>query len=158
MTLDPSNGDRSTVAIESSYGLGETVVGGSVTPDSFLVDKVMLEIVRSQIADKQVELVADAAAGRAVERAVDEERRLKPSLSAEQVKAVAALAKRAEQHYGCPQDVEWALDGDSVLLLQSRPETHWSREASPAAALLLDGHRRNRGHVDQSPGSKEEHG
>jgi cytochrome P450 len=130
MTLDPANGDRSTVAIESSYGLGETVVGGAVTPDSFLVDKVMLEIVRSQVSDKQVELVADVAAGRTVERPVDEERRLKPSLSGEQVKAVAALAKRAEQHYGCPQDVEWALDGDSVLLLQSRPETHWSREAA----------------------------
>ena len=157
MTLDPSNGDRSTVAIESSYGLGETVVGGSVTPDSFLVDKVMLEIVRSQIADKQVELVADAAGGRAVERPVDEERRRKPSLSADQVKAVAALAKRAEQHYGCPQDVEWALDGESVLLLQSRPETTGRARRAPGA-LLLDGHRRNRGHVDQSPGGKEEHG
>ena len=44
MTLDPSNGDRATVAIESSFGLGETVVGGTVTPDSFRVDKVMLEI------------------------------------------------------------------------------------------------------------------
>jgi cytochrome P450 len=132
MTLDPANGDRSTVAIESSYGLGETVVGGTVTPDSFLVDKVMLEVVRSQIADKTVELVADVAAGRTVERPVDEERRKRPSLSADQVKAVAGLAKRAEQHYGCPQDVEWAVEGDSVLLLQSRPETHWSQRAASA--------------------------
>ncbi|MEA2227102.1 MAG: hypothetical protein QOF04_732 [Solirubrobacteraceae bacterium] len=138
MTLNPSNGDRSKVAVESSFGLGETVVSGMVTPDSFLVDKVMLDVVDSKVSVKDVEIVPDPANRRVVEREIEEERRSRPSLSGDQVKAVVVLAKRAERHYGCPQDVEWALDGAAepaaVVLLQSRPETVWSRaQAQPAA-------------------------
>ncbi len=134
MTLDPANGDRCIIAIESSFGLGETVVGGTVTPDTFRVDKVMLEIVKTVIAEKGVELVPDPAGG-VSEREIEEERRRQPSLTDAQVKAVATLAKQAEQHYGCPQDVEWALDpAGAVVLLQSRPETVWSHLKQPAAA------------------------
>ncbi len=75
MTLDPATGDRTTIAIESSWGLGESVVGGTVTPDSFRVDRVMLEIVSSETADKPVELVPDDEAGGVVDRAVEAERR-----------------------------------------------------------------------------------
>ena len=129
MTLDPANGDRATVAIESSFGLGETVVGGEVTPDSFRVDKVMLEITRTQIADKQIEL----RPGDDEPTDVEPERRGAPSLTPEQVRAVAALAKQAERHYGCPQDIEWALAGGEIVLLQSRPETVWSKKTTAAA-------------------------
>jgi pyruvate,water dikinase len=109
-----------------------------VTPDSFLVDKVMLDVVDSKVSVKDVEIVPDPANRRVVEREIEEERRSRPSLSGDQVKAVVVLAKRAERHYGCPQDVEWALDGAAepaaVVLLQSRPETVWSRaQAQPAA-------------------------
>jgi cytochrome P450 len=129
MTLNPANGDRCVVAIESSFGLGETVVGGTVTPDRFLVDKVMLEVVETHLADKHVELVVEG--GRAVERPVAPERRSTPSLTAEDARTVAALAKRAERHHGAPQDVEWAIEDGEVLLLQSRPETVWSRRPAP---------------------------
>jgi cytochrome P450 len=50
MTLNPANGDRSKIAIEASFGLGETVVGGTVTPDAFLVDKVMLDVVQTTLS------------------------------------------------------------------------------------------------------------
>jgi pyruvate,water dikinase len=112
------------------------VVGGTVTPDSFLLDKVMLEVVSSEIVPKEVELVPDPSGRGVLERPVEPERGAQPSLSPEESKAVAALAKRAEQHYGCPQDVEWATDESGVVLLQSRPETVWSRkqEQRPAAA------------------------
>jgi pyruvate,water dikinase len=69
-----------------------------------------------------------------VERAaVDAARRDVPCLTDADVKAVAALARRAERHFGCPQDVEWAVDARQpppgrILLLQSRPETVWSRQ------------------------------
>ncbi|MEA2383334.1 MAG: hypothetical protein QOH72_3305 [Solirubrobacteraceae bacterium] len=140
MTLNPQNGDRSKVAIEASFGLGESVVGGTVTPDSFLVDKVMLDIVTSTVADKAVEIVPSPGGRGVVEREVEPERRAEPSLTSAEVKEVAALAKRAERHYGCPQDVEWALDAAvepaAVVLLQSRPETVWSRaeKEKPAAS------------------------
>ena len=128
MTLNPANGDRCVVAIEASHGLGETVVGGTVTPDRFLVDKVMLDVVETQIADKHVELTPEGL------RDVEPERRLAPSLTPELVRAVATLAKRAEQHLGRPQDLEWAVEDGEVHLLQCRPETVWANkpQARPA--------------------------
>ncbi|HEX6020422.1 MAG TPA: cytochrome P450 [Solirubrobacter sp.] len=133
MTLNPANGDRCTVAIESAYGLGETVVGGTVTPDRFLVDKVMLDVVETHIADKHVELTPEGL------RDVEPERRTAPSLTTEQVRAIAALAKRAEQHHGAPQDLEWAVENGEVLLLQCRPETVWSKKAAPRPASIQGG-------------------
>jgi cytochrome P450 len=128
MTLNPANGDRSKVAIEASWGLGESVVSGTVTPDSVLVDKVMLEVLDTRVGSKETELVADPQAGRVTERAVEDERRARPALTVQQARQVATLAKRAEQHYGTPQDIEWAVGEDEgVVLLQSRPETVWSR-------------------------------
>jgi pyruvate,water dikinase len=116
------------------------VVGGEVTPDSYLVDKVLGEITRRVVSDKAVEY-RPAPDGRAIVRvAVPAGRRTRPCLSDEHVMEVARLALRAERHYGGPQDVEWAIEagpagGDRVFLLQSRPETVWSRRpASPASA------------------------
>ncbi len=128
ITMNPATGDRSKIAIDSSYGVGEMVVSGQVTPDHIVLDKVMLTVVSETIGDKHVELVPDLGAGQLVERPVDEERRCRRSLNDSEVVAVAGMAKLAEKHYGCPQDVEWAIDvdlpdGDNLLLLQSRPET-----------------------------------
>jgi pyruvate,water dikinase len=62
------------------------------------------------------------------------------SITATEVKAIAALAKRAEQHYGRPQDIEWAIDAEGdVVLLQSRPETVWSNKPQPAATSYMTG-------------------
>ena len=71
-TLNPVSGDRSSIAIDASYGLGVSVVGGEVTPDSFLVSKVTREIVRRQIGAKATEVVADPAAATTVTREVPE--------------------------------------------------------------------------------------
>jgi pyruvate,water dikinase len=141
-TLNPRDGDRSQVAVEAAWGFGEGIVSGEVTPDSFLVDKVLGEIVQRTISDKAVEYrLGD---GDRVERvAVDAARRTAPSLTDDQVKAVARLARRAERHYRRPQDVEWALDADlapdqAVTLLQARPETVWSRKAATPVAAAAD--------------------
>ena len=90
-TLNPADGDRSQVAIEAAWGFGEGIVSGEVTPDSFLVDKVLGEIVRRTISDKAVEyrLGDDDRVGRAP---VDDHRRTAPSLTDDQVKAVARAA------------------------------------------------------------------
>ncbi|HWL45364.1 MAG TPA: PEP/pyruvate-binding domain-containing protein [Ilumatobacter sp.] len=141
-TLNPANGDRSQVAIDASWGLGEMVVSGEVTPDNFLVDKVIHEIVSRRISDKHEELVLgdDGEVHRAE---VAAERRTAPCLTDDQLRAVAALARRAERHYGCPQDVEWAIDrhlpdGFDVVLLQSRPETVWSQKPVEPIAARTD--------------------
>lgn len=139
MTVDPSNGDRSVIVIDAAWGLGETVVSGEVTPDNLHVDKVMLTISGEHIGDKHIELVPDVDARRVTEREVEPERRSVRCLTDGEVLAVAAMAKRAEKHFGCPQDIEWAIDRSlpeyqSLLLLQSRPETVWSQKASAASA------------------------
>lgn len=140
-TLNPNNGDRSQVAIDASWGLGEAVVSGEVTPDNFLVDKVLRTVVSRRISPKLIEyrLERDGV----VKAEVEDDRRERPCLTDDEVCAVAAMARRAERHYGCPQDVEWALDrhlpdGDNVILLQSRPETVWSRR--PRTPIAQNGY------------------
>jgi len=89
MSLDPSNGDRSKIVIESTWGLGEPLVSGLVTPDYFLIDKVLLEPVKRTIASKLQEMVADPDARAAVMRSVEEGRQNIPSLTEGQLRAVA---------------------------------------------------------------------
>jgi pyruvate,water dikinase len=130
-TLNPTDGDRSQIAIDASWGFGEAVVSGEVTPDNFGVDKVMGTITRRTISAKTLEYRLTGG-DTVIAVAVEPERQCVPCLSDEEVLAVARLARRAEKHYRCPQDVEWALAGSpggapEVLLLQSRPETVWSR-------------------------------
>ncbi len=133
MSIDPLNGDRTKIVIDASWGLGEMVVSGVVTPDNYTVEKVMETIINRVISDKHVELVGDAALGTTVEREVEDNRRHIQCLSDAEILAVARLAKRLEKQNKCPQDVEWAFDadlpdGENLLALQSRPETIWSQK------------------------------
>jgi pyruvate,water dikinase len=139
MTLDPANGDRSTIVVESIWGLGEPLVSGHVTPDLFAVDKVMLQPVKRTVVPKVRELVADVAARRTVLREVEAARRTAPSLTDAELRAVARAAKKVEQATGVPMDIEWAIDpnrpeDEGVVLLQARPETVWSNRSAPKAA------------------------
>jgi pyruvate, water dikinase len=138
MTLDPITGDRTKIIIDSAFGLGEPVVSGQITPDNFVVEKVMIQILKRRIAEKDFELVADPAARQTVECVIEPERRAMSSLTDAQILAVARLAKSLERSMGCPQDVEWAIDadlpeGENLVALQSRPETVWSRKTSAGA-------------------------
>jgi pyruvate,water dikinase len=133
MTLDPNTGDRTRVMIDASWGLGETVVSGLVTPDNYSVEKVLEQIVDRKISDKHVELVPDIELGEALEREVEASRRNTPCLSDDEVLAIVRLAKQLERQKKCPQDIEWAIDadlpaGENLLALQSRPETVWSQK------------------------------
>ncbi|MYM57554.1 PEP/pyruvate-binding domain-containing protein [Thalassovita mangrovi] len=144
MTLDPLNGDRTKIVIDASYGLGELVVSGIVTPDNYRVEKVLMEVIDRRISEKHLELVPDAEAATTVEREVDEARRQAQCLSDAEILAVARLAKELERQNGCPQDVEWAIDadlpeGENLLALQARPETVWSQKPKekPKASYAL---------------------
>ncbi len=131
-TLNPTNGDKSQVAIDASWGLGEAVVSGEVTPDNYLIDKVIHEIMHRNVSKKAIEYrLTDDGTVEKVE--VEPERQEAACMTDDELKAVAILARRAEKHYGAPQDVEWAIDrhlpdGENVVMLQSRPETVWSQK------------------------------
>src|SRR5215472_17209927 len=133
-TCSPTTGDRSVIAIEGSWGLGSVLVGGEVTPDSFVVSKVTGEIVRRVVAEKpRLHRMAPEGSGTTVAE-VPAELRSRPCLSDEEVRALARLGARVERHYGTPQDIEWAVTGEEIVLLQSRAETVWSsRTGEPLA-------------------------
>lgn len=132
-TLNPANGDRSTIAIEASWGLGETVVAGMVTPDNFLVDRICHAILRRTASPKLLEYVPDPVGQRAEMREVPAERQQCLCLSDAEVLELAVLGNCIEGHYRRPMDIEWAIDADlpfpaNVMTLQTRPETVWSRQ------------------------------
>jgi pyruvate, water dikinase len=142
LTLDPINGDRTKIVIDASWGLGESVVSGEITPDNFVVEKVLMQVQKRKIANKDHEIVADRAARKTITRAVEADRSSLPSVSDAEVIAVAQLARRLEKAMGGPQDVEWAFDhAGNLVALQSRPETIWSqKKAAPQAfALGIEG-------------------
>jgi len=138
-TRSPSSGDRSLVAVESAWGLGSAVVGGEVTPDSFLVSKVTGQVMRRQLSVKHRRHVRNPSGDGVLDEEVPADVQGAPSLSDEELGRLLELARSVEHHYGVAQDVEWAIanglpPNQDLFLLQSRPETAWSRrDAVPIA-------------------------
>jgi pyruvate,water dikinase len=137
-TLDTESGFRDVVFITSNYGLGESVVQGSVNPDEFVVHKPMLaagkfSLVRRNLGSKLVKMVYDEegqGSGRHVKMVdVSDAKRHRFSLTDDEVLALARDAVTIEQHYGRPMDIEWGKDGidGQLYILQARPETVKSR-------------------------------
>lgn len=120
-SADPVAKRRDVVVVSASWGLGESVVGGSVTPDVWNIDKPSLAIVSKHHADKRRMSVASDGGIREVD--VPGFLRLRPSLTEAQAREVAAVARDLEQAHGWPVDIEFALSGGRFHLLQCRPIT-----------------------------------
>ncbi|MCQ2971985.1 MAG: phosphoenolpyruvate synthase, partial [archaeon] len=120
-TVNPSTGENIAL-IEGSWGLGEAVVSGDVTPDNYAVDKDNDEIINVTISDKKVMYTNDAD-GTSVLVEVPEERRKERVLSDEDLMELTNMGKRIQAHYGKPQDTEWAFQNGELFMLQSRPIT-----------------------------------
>jgi pyruvate,water dikinase len=133
-TRSPLTGDRSVISIEATWGLGSAVVSGEVTPDRFVIAKITNEISVRDISDKHIQHQPSPQGG-TVEVETPEQLRRQPSISDQEIATLKEIGRKVEQHYGRPQDIEWAIDrSGAILLLQSRPETVWSsKEQSPVA-------------------------
>jgi len=132
-TLNPVNGDLSKIVIEGSWGLGEAVVSGTVTPDRYLVDKIVMEIEEKEIASKLRQYVYNTQIGAMEYQDVPHEMVNKPCLEDKEVLELAKTAKKMEAYFGCPQDVEWSIAKDlpfpeNIFLVQTRPESVWSKK------------------------------
>ena len=153
-TIHPVTGEEDKIVIESSWGLGETVVQGRVTPDEIVVDKKELKIIEKKVNEKSLALLFDPISRRNVEVELpkNEEEiskiakekpaladiikkhsmyRDKLSISDEEALRLAEYAIKIEKHYGRAMDIEWAIDQDlpypqNVFIVQARPETVWS--------------------------------
>jgi pyruvate,water dikinase len=146
-TRSPVTGDRSVVAIEGTWGLGSALVSGEVTPDSFMVSKVTGEITGRKVSAKlRAHSFAPNGPG-IIAQSMPTALRRSPCLTDDEARTLARVGRQVEEHYGVPQDIEWALLGDvpgcpalhadpadRIVLLQSRPETVWAaRDQAPIA-------------------------
>ena len=123
-TANPTNGERSEMIVNSSFGLGEAVVGGQVTPDTFIVDRTTLTSKETILGPKEHQIVYDGDQGIKIEK-VSESNQGISSLSDSMLTELCNAALKVEALYeGTPQDIEWAFCNGKLHLLQSRPITN----------------------------------
>jgi pyruvate, water dikinase len=123
-TGNPMTGDLSQIMIEGNWGLGESVVSGAMTPDTFIVDKTSLKILSKTVGKKGVQVVMTDKG--TVEEQLPVAMRDALCITDKEIVKIAEMAKTLEKHFGLPQDMEWAVSADidfpdSIILLQTRP-------------------------------------
>lgn len=123
-TVHPTTSEKNKMVVESSWGLGESIVSGEVTPDRFVVDKNAFQIVEKQISDKKETMrVRDPKTGKTVTVPVPKDKALAQSLPDGLVAEIAKAGKLIEDHYKFPQDIEWAVEKGKIYILQTRAIT-----------------------------------
>lgn len=120
-TIDPVTNDKSKIVIEAIYGLGEMIVQGQVTPDHYEVNKQDFKLLLKTPAVQEKMLKKEGKVNK--ELTVRKEDQKKQKITDKQIEQLAHLGKQLEKHYYFPQDVEWAIDGDDVYIVQTRPIT-----------------------------------
>jgi pyruvate,water dikinase len=131
-TINPVNGDLSKISIDASCGLGEAVVSGIVTPDTYLIDKITLEPIKTVIGSKEIQCVYREGGSDIVQAPVPEDRRCVPCLDRQEMRELARVGKVIEKYYGKAYDIEFGIDADmafpeNIIVLQVRPESVWSK-------------------------------
>jgi pyruvate, water dikinase len=121
-TADPASGDRQRIIVEAAFGLGEVVVGGQVEPDTYVLAKDGGPEIDARIGVKTHKIVRGEDGGdRRVELVGDDRKRR--VLGEDELARLRELALQIERHYGAPQDIEWAITGSDISIVQSRPIT-----------------------------------
>lgn len=122
-TVHPVTQDRNQMIIEAGYGLGEAIVSGSITPDSYIIDKKDELILDVSIAKQEKMMIIKGATGGLKTVIVPKAKQEKQKLSGPKIMELAALCAKIEKHYKHPQDIEWAVEKGKLYILQSRPIT-----------------------------------
>ena len=120
-TVDPISGNKRSMVIEAIYGLGEYIVAGKVNPDHYEIDKNSFVILKKQISSQKTKLIKKGKSNQEVK--VPSSLQEKQKLTDEEIIKIAILIAEIEKHYYFPQDIEWAVEGDQVYIVQSRPIT-----------------------------------
>ena len=120
-TVDPAKGRRDRMIVEAVLGLGEGVVSGQLTPDHYALARDG-RVKRTRVAPQPYAIVHDPAGG-VREEALPAERGAAQKLTEAQLARLAGVGRELEERLGGPQDIEWALQGDELFILQSRPVT-----------------------------------
>jgi pyruvate, water dikinase len=131
-TINPATNNGKEIVIEAVYGLGEAIVSGSVNPNSFLVDKESNKITKHEIKKQDWGLFRDEK-GNNVKRDISLEDQKTQIITDRQVLELARFGKKIETHYGKPQDIEWAIEHDTVMIVQSRAVTTFKPQEEKTA-------------------------
>lgn len=120
-TVDPVTNDTNKLVIEAGFGLGEAIVSGSVTPDRYVVSKSDLKIEIKEVNQQHWKITKVGEENKHV--TIEKKDQKIQKLSDEEIIGVAELGKKIDTHYGKPQDTEWAIEGNKIYFVQSRPVT-----------------------------------
>jgi pyruvate, water dikinase len=120
-TVNPVTNQKNQIIIEAVWGLGEYIVQGEVTPDTYLVEKNSLDVLSKRVEKQKVQLIKVGSLTK--ETSVPRRLRLKRKLTDKEIKELAALGKKIHKHYFFPQDIEWVLHKKKFYIVQSRPVT-----------------------------------
>lgn len=144
-TINPITNNKKEIVIEASFGLGEGVVSGAVEPDTYIVDKETLRLKNKRIGDKKIAFLRSGT-GETIKKELPKDVWNKETLDYHELRSLANYAIRIEEHYKWPQDIEWAMEGGKVYIVQSRPVTTVKEEVkeeekpeAPERNLLLKG-------------------
>ena len=121
-TVHPVTLEQNLIVIEATFGLGEQLVSGRVSPDTYVLSKDDFTVVERNIVEKSTAIIFDSDRGKLVERKVDPNLQNVPALNAHELVKLTQLGKQIEALFGKPQDIEWAQD-DVIHTIQSRPIT-----------------------------------
>lgn len=121
-TAHPVTKDRSQMVIEAGFGLGEAIVGGKITPDTYIIDKNDLVILDINISQQEMMITKDNK-NVTKEMPVPKARQEKQKLANQQILKLAKICRNIEEHYRYPQDIEWAIEKNQLYITQSRPIT-----------------------------------
>ncbi len=133
-TRHPSTGDERMV-IEAAWGLGEAVVSGTVSPDTYVVDAETGEVLEVNVATKRTMMVRDTEHVETTEIEVPDDQRDARVLEDTRLETLRELGNRIQAHYGTPQDIEWAIEDGEIYVLQSRPITTMPDQGQENAAV-----------------------
>ncbi|MBC8274354.1 MAG: hypothetical protein H8E40_05215 [Chloroflexi bacterium] len=139
-TIHPTTGDDTNVVLEGNWGIGESVVQGTVTPDRYIINRERLTLEEKKISRKTKQVVLRQRG--TVEEDVPADKQSESCLTDEEAVKIAELAIALEFHYDTPQDIEWAVDRDflfpkNVFLLQTRPVTAVAKKSATEQILDL---------------------
>ena len=121
-TVEPVLGNRSQMVIEAVWGLGEGIVSGTITPDHYKVDRETYEVIYEFVPEKRIMVCENGDCG-VVTRKVPPDKVSARVLTDDELRHLVDLGNKIERHFGCPQDIEWGVEGGKIYLLQSRPIT-----------------------------------
>lgn len=135
-TANPATNDTSQIIVEACLGLGEAIVSGSITPDTFTIDKHSLRILKKQLGRQEWKLVRGAGENKRLQ--LPEQQANAQKISDERAKELASIARDVEKHYKVPQDLEFAIESGKVFIVQTRPITTITEKESGRARERLE--------------------